>query len=903
MTAETTIRRAMSMGKRVRSFVLSFSLLMVVFCFVITHGAGQREHAPLNPEFVAHMEALREGRLTLSRTPEGRALGFIPSPVDMSHLVRPDAGPNLLRAVLSLPASYDLRTEGRLTPVRDQGGCGSCWAFATMGSLESWLVGQGEAWDFSENNLKECHGFSYGPCDGGGAGMSTAYLARRAGPVSEADDPYVPSATGCTPGLTVQKYLEDMLYIPSSDNAIKQAVIDHGAVFVSMCWNTPSYNGTNHTFYYNGPYIPGNGHAVCIVGWDDTFDRTLFNDTPPGDGAWIAKNSWGTGWGESGYFYVSYHDSFFGGAGTVFINAEDTDGTVLYQYDPLGAITYVGYGSNVAWAANVFTASADGSILAVSTHAVTSSLDYEIYVKDAIDAPNGTPVATGTFADAGFHTVDLPSPIPFSNGQPFVVVVKFTPPGYTFPIPVEYRQIGYTDSASANPGESYTSWDGQPGNWEDLTGWDPTANACIKAITLIDPPDPPSALDATAIAYDRIDLSWVDHADSEEGFKIERKVQGGVYAQIDTVGPNVVSYPDFSVNDDTTYCYRVRAYNAGGNSAYSNEDCATTPISPPDAPSNLVASVVSSSEVDLTWQDNSDNETGFKIERKEGAGSFVQIDTVGANVTTYPDAGLKDDVIYCYRVQAYNATGDSAYSNESCVCCGPVGYWQFEEGAGSTASDSSPYGNDGVIYGAIWGTSIDGSGALSFDGVNDYVQVPDDASLGITDAITIEAWVMYDQIPTGLDYACVVNKDGAYLLRVRDSRIQFYLCLDGGWRALYGDTATLTTGVWYHIAGVYDGTQMRVYLNGILDGSRGGTGLIDTSTSPLHIGRRLAGYLNGTVDEVRIHDRALAPGEFKQLRDNDDEMLANGIYLCLVRIKGPDGEERRSDVKKLAILR
>jgi C1A family cysteine protease len=852
-----------------RSFFFgSVSFLLVVFSLFIAYGASPLKQAPLNPDFVEYLQAVEKGKLVLFYTPEGRALGLIPAPVDMSHT----AGSSILRGPLSFPATYDLRTQVpvRLTPVKDQGGCGACWAFSTMGSLESWLLGQGEAWDLSENNLKECHGFSFGPCAGGNHEMSTAYLARRSGPISEADDPYFPYATGCTPGLTVRKYLKDVLMPPDrtgplDNDVIKQAIMDYGAVHTGMCWVSGSYNASHFSYFYDGAYSYslGSGHAVCLVGWDDTFDKSLFNNTPAGDGAWIVRNSWGSEWGESGYFYVSYYDAFIGEDNAVFINAEDPDGTTVYQYDPLGWIGNIGYLSELAWAANVFTASEDEAIVAVSTYAATSNTTYEIYVKGALNAPNGTPVASGTFNYPGYHTVDLPFPMGLSVGQVFVVVVKLVTPGYNYPIPTEYVIGGYSDAADANPGESYISDDGTPGCWYDLTGWESTCNACIKAITLIDPPDPPSALDATTLAWNRIDLSWQDNSDSETGFKIERKLAGGTYTQLDTVGANVTSYADFSVDDDTTYCYRVRAYNGGGDSAYTNEDCATTPIRPPAAPSNLVTAVISSSEIDLTWQDNADNETGFKIERKEGAGSFIQIDTVGANVTTYPDTGLSDDVIYCYRVRAYNVGGDSGYSNESCACSGPVGYWRFNEGSGSTAGDSSPYGNDGVISGASWATSIDGSGALSFDGVNDYVQIPDSASLDITNAITIEAWVKYDQIPTS--YAAVVDKESAYILRVRGGQIQFYLYVGGGWQYLYGSTTTLTTGVWYHIAGVYDGTQMRVYLNGIVDGSMARTGLINTSTSPLYIGRRLSNYLDGTVDEVRLHSRALAPGEFNLL--------------------------------------
>jgi hypothetical protein len=148
---------------------------------------------------------------------------------------------------------------------------------------------------------------------------------------------------------------------------------------------------------------------------------------------------------------------------------------------------------------------------------------------------------------------------------------------------------------------------------------------------------------------------------------LERKTgTGGTYAQIATLSANVGSYSDTTVLDSTTYFYRVRATNAVGDSAYSNEASATTQISTPAAPTGLTASSISTSQINLAWTDNASNETGFKIERKTGAGgTYAQIATVAASVTTYSNTGLTVGTSYFYRVRATNAGGDSAYSNEA----------------------------------------------------------------------------------------------------------------------------------------------------------------------------------------------------------------------------------------------
>jgi hypothetical protein len=193
-----------------------------------------------------------------------------------------------------------------------------------------------------------------------------------------------------------------------------------------------------------------------------------------------------------------------------------------------------------------------------------------------------------------------------------------------------------------------------------------TASATTQAIT---PPSAPSNLTATAVSSSQIDLSWTDNANNEDGFKIERCTGAGCsnFAQITTVGANVTTYSDTGLTASTSYSYRVRANNTGGDSAYSNTASATTQAAatPPAAPSSLTATAVSSSQINLAWTDNANNEDGFKIERCTGAGcsNFAQIATVGANVTTYSNTGLTANTSYSYRVRANNAGGDSAYSN------------------------------------------------------------------------------------------------------------------------------------------------------------------------------------------------------------------------------------------------
>jgi autotransporter-associated beta strand protein len=203
--------------------------------------------------------------------------------------------------------------------------------------------------------------------------------------------------------------------------------------------------------------------------------------------------------------------------------------------------------------------------------------------------------------------------------------------------------------------------------WYRVLAYNVVGDSAPSYAVSIGPPPAPSNLTAAIAATNQVDLSWFESYENVAGFKIERApdVGGipGTWTEIaTTVGQYNTSYSDTTVETNTTYWYRVRANNVLGDSPYSNE--ANVTIAPPNAaPTSLTATTASASQINLSWTDNSNNESSFKIERSTDGTNFTQIAQVLANTTYYRNTGLLPGRNYYYRVRASNPVDDSAFSN------------------------------------------------------------------------------------------------------------------------------------------------------------------------------------------------------------------------------------------------
>lgn len=262
---------------------------------------------------------------------------------------------------------------------------------------------------------------------------------------------------------------------------------------------------------------------------------------------------------------------------------------------------------------------------------------------------------------------------------------------------------------------------------------------------------------------------------------------------------------------------------------------------------------------------------------------------MGTNVTTWVDTQVLFNT-YCYRVLAYNSVGSSGYSNIACVTLtatqpdaqlflsctqtptppvtGLVAGYGFSEGIGLTTADSSGNGFTGTLNGATWTTAGKFGNALSFNGSSASVALGNWNISG--SALTLTAYVRATDWKSTEDVRIISKATGTqeqehwWMLSETDNKPRFRLKAGGSTSTLVG-TSTLPLNTWVHLAATYDGAIMRVYQDGVLVGSVTKTGVIDSGTAAINIGRSPVGgsYFSGIIDEVRVYNRALTISEIQ----------------------------------------
>ncbi len=421
-----------------------------------------------------------------------------------------------------LPASFDMRTEGTITGIKDQGQYGTCWAHSAAACAESSLIGRVPGIDLSELHtaymsytgeyaVPHAEGETVGDILDAGAmaGVTANLWAQWSGPIMEDKLPYdridILEDAEKTEALRYEAdfHLENAYmfdYDAERSNCgevnsqIKQFVYDGLAVEASFYSNTSK----NYSYVYCSSYTrkPPRfaNHMITIIGWDDSFPKENFKNEPEHDGAWLVKNSWGISSGKDGCIWISYDDMSIGEFCVYELGSADNYAEI-FQHD--NCIPFQIMSGNdpsddpePSYMANVFTAGSSMQIEAVSTYIMTPGTSYDVTVYTDLTDPavptSGKPsgVSSGTCDMTGYMTLELDEDVYVDAGSSFGVMVKLYCADNPYVIPLEgcytvndtesgevlYSLGAYEDydtvSAHTAPGESFYSGDGV--SWEDV---------------------------------------------------------------------------------------------------------------------------------------------------------------------------------------------------------------------------------------------------------------------------------------------------------------------------------------------------------------------------------------------------------------------------------------------------
>lgn len=402
-------------------------------------------------------------------------------------------------ATAQLPSTYDLRTLGQVTSVKDQGDCGACWAFATCAAIESAWLKQGlqPPADLSEDHFTDCHEFDEGSCQGGSFYMAQAVVSRHIGPITESDQPYTPQINSCSSNLPFPPppvaHVEEVRFVPPVVDSVKTALMNVGAVATSMYFNTANFNSQNYQYF--DPVIDVSDlqfpHCVTIVGWDDNLTFSGANNS----GGWIVKDSYGTSWANNGYFYCSYEDAGILSESAVFPTRHELPASGIishaYYHDKFGWVDNFGFSSNVGYALAKYTITPASGVLAaqnirrIGTYAVeeNTTIEMAVFLTKTGNVLSDQIASGSVFCSVpGFYTIDLDVEALDSFTDVYIRAKYTSPQASQSPIPIETYEAGHTSSFIASSNVCWVSAGG--GAWT-LVGQGAGNNfdVCIKMYT------------------------------------------------------------------------------------------------------------------------------------------------------------------------------------------------------------------------------------------------------------------------------------------------------------------------------------------------------------------------------------------------------------------------------------
>jgi hypothetical protein len=401
-----------------RKLVLS---IMAVVLIALPSLCGAADFQPLSPQMAAKIKAIRDEVRAKGGTYEVGYSAAMDKGIDRLCGLRIPAGWNkddapqvrmLSASEQTLPSSYDWRTLNGVTPIKNQGSCGDCWAFGTVGPLESQiLLKDGVTVSLAEQYLVSCNvdGWS---CNGGWWAHDY-HLSKSGqdnngpGAVLTSADPYTGTNSACNQTYSHPYKISNWAYVGSemavpSVDAIKQAIYTYGPISVAVYVGDAFQAYTGGIFNTTETGTPN--HAVVLVGWND--------DLGPDNGYWILRNSWGASWGESGYMRIRYNVSQVGYAANFIEYAGST---------PTPTPTSVSVPSVVGDTQSVASTAITGEGLVVGTITTQSSSTVAAGLVISQNPASGTSVASGSAVSLVVSSGAAPPPPPTTVAVPSVV--------------------------------------------------------------------------------------------------------------------------------------------------------------------------------------------------------------------------------------------------------------------------------------------------------------------------------------------------------------------------------------------------------------------------------------------------------------------------------------------------
>ena len=393
------------------------------------------------------------------------------------------------------------------------------------------------------------------------------------------------------------------------------------------------------------------------------------------------------------------------------------------------------------------------------------------------------------------------------------------------------------------------------------------------------PPSAPSSLMASG-GIGSVSLTWTAATDNKGvvRYNVHRSTTSGFTASAANriAQPTGTSYTDAGLVAGT-YHYLVTAEDAAGNLSAPSNQASATATTDSSAPTVAITSPANGTTVSGTITVAASASDDVSV---AGVQFFLDGAPLGAEDTTAPysiswDTRTAVNGDHTLSARARDGAGNATTSagvavtvSNVTVSSNLIAAYAFEEGTGTTTADATGKGHTGTISGASWTTAGKNGRALSFDGINDWVTIADANDLDLTNGMTLEAWVK----PNGLAGWNTI------LLKEANSTLAYALYANDGnpWPAVTirignGDysavgTSRLPLGIWTHLAATYDGTTLRLYVNGTQVGSRPQTGNMNATNRALRIGGNAVWtdeFFNGLIDDVRVYNRALTAGEIQ----------------------------------------